>query len=79
MHSTMPLLDALGGLRVVDATHLLCAYLLISSMIVHVYFHTLKKISSGHPRIALNPLDEKIVTEHYLLSLTRELRVKYAR
>lgn len=47
VHTTMPLLDALGGLRVVDAAHLLCAYLLISSMIIHVYFHTLKKYRLG--------------------------------
>lgn len=40
---TLPAIQALGGLRVVDATHVLCAYLFVSFTIVHVYFHTLKK------------------------------------
>lgn len=43
VYTTLPVIAALGGLRVVDATHLLCGYLLIASMIIHVYFHTLKK------------------------------------
>lgn len=43
VHTTMPLVQALGGLRVVDAIHLFFGYMLISSMIVHVYLHTLRK------------------------------------
>ena len=43
VHTMQPLIVALGGLRVVDAIHLLVAYLIISSMILHCYFHTLKK------------------------------------
>jgi len=37
------IIKALGGVRVVDAVHLLFAYLFISAMIVHIYFHTLKR------------------------------------
>ncbi len=43
VHSAMPLVQALGGLRVVDAMHLFFGYLLVSSMIIHVYLHTLRK------------------------------------
>ncbi len=39
----MPVIKGLGGLRVVDALHVLVAYILISCMIVHTYFHALKK------------------------------------
>ncbi len=43
VRTAMPAISALGGLRVIDAIHLVCAYLLVSSMVVHVYFHMLKK------------------------------------
>lgn len=43
INTTMPVMRALGGLRLVDAVHLVCAYLIVASMIVHVYFHMLKK------------------------------------
>ncbi|MFZ5867570.1 MAG: cytochrome b/b6 domain-containing protein [Thermodesulfobacteriota bacterium] len=43
VHTMQPAIIALGGLRSVDAIHLLVAYLIISSMILHCYFHTLKK------------------------------------
>lgn len=43
MTSLMPVIRLLGGLRMVDAVHLLAGYLFISSMIAHMYFHTLKK------------------------------------
>jgi len=43
MNTAMPIIKALGGVRVVDAVHLLFAYLFISAMIVHIYFHTLKR------------------------------------
>jgi len=43
MNSLMPLIKALGGLRIVDAIHIICGYLLIAFLIIHVYFHTLKK------------------------------------
>lgn len=43
MHTTMPIIRLLGGIRVVDAVHLLFAYIFLSSMIMHVYFHTLKR------------------------------------
>ncbi len=39
----MPVIKAFGGLRVVDAVHVLVAYVLISCMIVHTCFHALKK------------------------------------
>ncbi|MCA1960190.1 MAG: cytochrome b/b6 domain-containing protein [Desulfomonile sp.] len=50
MNTTMPIIRALGGMRVVDAVHLLFAYLFASSMIVHIYFHTLKRFRgvAGH-------------------------------
>lgn len=43
VRTMMPVILALGGLRFVDAVHVLVAYLLISSLIIHLYFHTLKK------------------------------------
>jgi thiosulfate reductase cytochrome b subunit len=42
VHTMMPAIKALGGLRAVDAIHLFFAYLLISFMISHSYFHTIK-------------------------------------
>lgn len=39
----MPVIRFLGGIRVVDAVHLICAYLFVSSMIIHLYLHTLRK------------------------------------
>ncbi|MEW6348333.1 MAG: cytochrome b/b6 domain-containing protein [Thermodesulfobacteriota bacterium] len=39
----MPVIQTLGGLRVVDAVHVIGAYVLISCVIVHTYFHVLKK------------------------------------
>ena len=52
MHSMMPVIRAIGGLRVVDAIHLVFAYVFTSSMLVHVYFHTLKKYRSSRKRLA---------------------------
>jgi len=49
VHTTKPLIRAVGGLRLVDAVHLLSAYVLISSMFVHLYFHTLKKYYRVRP------------------------------
>lgn len=43
VHATMPAIRALGGLRLVDAVHVVVAYLLVSSLVIHLYFHTLKK------------------------------------
>ncbi|MBM4326887.1 MAG: hypothetical protein FJ118_06950 [Deltaproteobacteria bacterium] len=43
VQTMQPAIVALGGLRVVDAAHLLVGYLIVSSMILHCYFHTLKK------------------------------------
>ncbi len=43
LQRTMPVIQALGGLRVVDAVHVLGAYVLISCIIVHTYFHVLKR------------------------------------
>ncbi|MBI5251279.1 MAG: cytochrome b/b6 domain-containing protein [Desulfomonile tiedjei] len=40
---TTVIVGALGGIRAVDAIHVLFAYLLISSAIIHVYLGTLKK------------------------------------
>jgi thiosulfate reductase cytochrome b subunit len=43
VYTMLPIIKLMGGLRVVDAIHIACAYLLVSFMIIHVYFHTLKK------------------------------------
>ncbi|MBI5568934.1 MAG: cytochrome b/b6 domain-containing protein [Desulfomonile tiedjei] len=43
VRTMMPAIEAVGGLRVVDAVHVFGAYVLLSCMVVHVYFHTLKK------------------------------------
>ena len=43
VQTNQPLITALGGLRLVDGVHILTAYMLISSMVFHLYFHTLKK------------------------------------
>ncbi len=43
VHTSRPLIRALGGLRLVDAAHLLSAYVLISLIVIHLYFHALKK------------------------------------
>ncbi len=40
---TMPIIEKLGGLRVIDGFHLTFAYLLMSAIVIHTYFHTLKK------------------------------------
>ncbi len=45
VNTMMPIIRVLGGLRVVDAAHLLFAYILICCVIIHLYFHTLKKYS----------------------------------
>jgi predicted CXXCH cytochrome family protein len=45
VNAMMPVIRVLGGLRVVDAAHLLFAYVLICCVIIHLYFHTLKKYS----------------------------------
>ncbi len=39
----LPIIQKLGGLRFTDAIHLVFAYSLVSFMIVHTYFHTLRK------------------------------------
>ena len=43
VYTMLPIIKLMGGLRVVDAIHIACAFLLVSFMIIHVYFHTLKK------------------------------------
>jgi len=43
LYKTMPIVEKLGGVRLIDAVHLTVAYLLMSLLIVHTYFHTLKK------------------------------------
>lgn len=45
-----PVIKIMGGLRVVDAIHIICGYFLVASLIIHVYFHTLKKYSSQSTR-----------------------------
>ncbi len=51
VNTMMPIIRLLGGLRVVDAVHLLFAYLLICCVIIHLYFHTLKRYSIAALRI----------------------------
>ncbi len=46
LYRTMPIIEKLGGLRVIDGLHLACAYLLMSALVIHTYFHTLKKYSA---------------------------------
>ncbi len=43
LYRTMPIIEKLGGLRVIDGLHLTFAYLLMSAIVIHTYFHTLKK------------------------------------
>jgi hypothetical protein len=43
LYRTMPIIEKLGGLRVIDGFHLTFAYLLMSAIVIHTYFHTLKK------------------------------------
>ncbi|MGB6065016.1 MAG: cytochrome b/b6 domain-containing protein [Desulfomonilaceae bacterium] len=43
LYRTMPVIEKLGGIRVIDGLHLTCAYLLMSALVIHTYFHTLKK------------------------------------
>jgi len=43
LYRTMPIIEQLGGLRFVDGVHLTCAYLLTCALVIHTYFHTLKK------------------------------------
>ena len=43
LYRTMPIIEKLGGLRVIDGFHLISAYLLMSALVIHTYFHTLKK------------------------------------
>lgn len=47
MSSLMSVIEALGGLRVIDAIHLICGYFMIAFLIIHTYFHTLKKYNPG--------------------------------
>jgi len=42
---TLPAIQWLGGLRFLDAVHTSLAYLIICSLVLHAYFHTLKKYS----------------------------------
>lgn len=43
VHAMMPAIQLVGGLRLVGALHVLFAYLLFSSMVIHLYFQTLKR------------------------------------
>ncbi len=43
LYRTTPIIEKLGGLRLIDGLHLTFAYLLMSAIIIHTYFHTLKK------------------------------------
>ncbi len=43
VYAMMPIITSLGGLRVVDTVHIAIGYLLISFLILHTYFHTLKR------------------------------------
>lgn len=45
LYRTMHVIEKLGGLRFIDALHLILAYLIICSVILHAYFHTLKRYS----------------------------------
>jgi len=49
LYRTMPIIEKLGGLRVIDGLHLTCAYLMMSALVIHTYLHTLKKYG-GKPR-----------------------------
>lgn len=49
MQAMMPVIAFLGGPRVVDATHLICAYLLVSSIVIHLYLHILRKYRYVRP------------------------------
>jgi len=43
LYTMMPVINFLGGVRVLDAAHLLTAYLLVACIIAHTYLHALKK------------------------------------
>lgn len=43
LYTMMPVINFFGGIRVVDAAHLLTAYLLAACVIIHTYLHSLKK------------------------------------
>lgn len=43
LYTAMPIIEKLGGLRVIDGFHLISAYLLMSVIVIHTYFHTLKR------------------------------------
>ena len=52
MNSLMVVIAALGGIRVVDAVHLISGYFMIAFLIIHTYFHTLKKYNPGGTHIS---------------------------
>ncbi|MBM3299823.1 MAG: cytochrome b/b6 domain-containing protein, partial [Deltaproteobacteria bacterium] len=54
VHKMMPVIRMLGGLRVVDAIHVIGAYLLVSSLVIHVYLHTLKRYSRQAGRMSVS-------------------------
>jgi len=43
LYTMMPVINFVGGLRIVDAAHLFTAYLLGAFIIIHTYLHSLKK------------------------------------
>jgi len=43
LYTMMPIINFFGGIRVIDAAHLLTAYLLAAFVIIHTYLHSLKK------------------------------------
>jgi thiosulfate reductase cytochrome b subunit len=43
LNTTMPVIERIGGLRFIDGVHLTSAYLMVSVIVIHTYFHTLKK------------------------------------
>jgi predicted CXXCH cytochrome family protein len=43
LYRSTPIIEKLGGLRLIDGLHLASAYLLMSAIVIHTYFHTLKK------------------------------------
>jgi thiosulfate reductase cytochrome b subunit len=58
-----PVISALGGVRVIDAFHIILAYIFVAFLIVHVYLATLGHTFFSHFKAMIVGYEEKEVTD----------------
>lgn len=58
-----PIVEALGGVRVIDAFHIILAYIFVSFLVVHIYLSTLGHTVFSHFKEMILGYEEEGVTE----------------